>query len=153
MFCVLGALGSAAEVTVQVDPNVQGVPLTVIAGLARAALGIGDAETPSDGVVVGLITAGTNHVGHEPAGAANVLTPVPTPLNVHVVPAQDTPAPVKVKSPPTVLIVATPEPVPLNVQVVPAHETPAPVKVNAPGLALMLDTPPVPEMQVLVPGA
>jgi hypothetical protein len=120
MFCVLGALGSAAEVTVQVDPNVQGVPLTVIAGLARAALGIGDAETPSDGVVVGLITAGTNHVGHEPAGAANVLTP---------------------------------EPVPLNVQVVPAHETPAPVKVNAPGLALMLDTPPVPEMQVLVPGA
>jgi hypothetical protein len=52
-----------------------------VEAFARAALGMGEAATASEGVVVGFVTVGTSHVGHDPLGAANEVTvPLPPPL-------------------------------------------------------------------------
>jgi hypothetical protein len=60
-------------------PRVQVVPFTVVAELARAALGIGLAATARDGLVVEAETVGTNHVGHEAEGAEKDATLPPPP--------------------------------------------------------------------------
>lgn len=46
--------------------------------LARAELGIADKVMAKEGVVVELVTVGTNHVGQDPEGAAKLVT-VPDP--------------------------------------------------------------------------
>jgi hypothetical protein len=97
---------------VQVDPSVQVTPFTVVEGFASAELGIAEAATASEGVVVGLVTVGTNHVGQDADGAEKLPTPEPVPENVQVVPVQLTPAPVNVNAPVVELIDATPPPVP-----------------------------------------
>jgi hypothetical protein len=54
-------------------------PRTVFAAcVAREALGIALAATASNGVVVVFVTVGTNHEGHDPEGAAKLVT-VPLP--------------------------------------------------------------------------
>jgi hypothetical protein len=94
---------------------VQDVLLIVIDELARAALGIAEAATAREGVVVELVTVGTNHDGHEPEGAMKFVTeppPEPEPVKVQVVPEHE-PAPelkLKVYAPGTVLIEETPPP-------------------------------------------
>ena len=70
---------------VQVDPRVHVCPLTVVAGLANAELGIAEAATASNGVVVGLVTVGVSHDGQFTDGAANNVTvpePPPPPKQV-----------------------------------------------------------------------
>lgn len=100
-------------VTEQVEPRVQVVPFTVVATLARAELGMADAETERVGVEVEVATDGTNHVGQLPALAIKLVTdppPDPAPVKVQVVPVQD-PAPAekeKVNAPATVLMLVTP---------------------------------------------
>jgi hypothetical protein len=84
------------------------VPLSP--AVPTAEIGIALAATASDGVLVELVTVGTSQVGHEPEGAAKELTPEPVPLNVQVVVVQETPAPVKVNAPGTVLMLVTPLP-------------------------------------------
>jgi len=54
-------------------PNVQGVELIVMVGLDKAEFGIAVAVTARDGVVVDVVTAGTNHVGQLPEGAAKLV--------------------------------------------------------------------------------
>jgi hypothetical protein len=79
---------------VQVEPRVQVWPFTVVAAFARAELGIALALTDSDGVEVGLLTLGTNHVGHDPLGAEKVVTvpePPPPPVQPEVVNAPPAP--------------------------------------------------------------
>ena len=70
----------AAAVTVQVDPRVHPTPLTVVVGLERALLGIGDAVTDNDGAVVLFVTVGTNHEGQLADGAEKLVT-LPPPLH------------------------------------------------------------------------
>ena len=43
------------------------------------AVGTIPATTASEGVVVGFVTVGTNHEGHEPEGADILVTPLPAP--------------------------------------------------------------------------
>ena len=63
---------------VQVEPNVQVCPFTVVEGFANALFGIADADTESDGVEVEFATVGTSHVGQEAEGVAKLITvPVP----------------------------------------------------------------------------
>ncbi len=62
---------------VQVVPSVQVTPFTVVEAFARAEFGIALADTAREGVVVELVTVGTNHEGQEPEGAAKLVTPPP----------------------------------------------------------------------------
>ena len=95
----------------QVDPSVQVVPLTVVAGFASAELGMADAVTDRVGVVVLVATAGVSQDGQVPA--MKFVTdppPDPEPVNVQVVPVQ-LPAPalkLNVKAPAVLLIDVTP---------------------------------------------
>lgn len=60
--------------TEQLPPSVQVTELMTIVECANAELGIADAATAREGVVVEFVTVGTNHVGHEPDGAENEVT-------------------------------------------------------------------------------
>jgi hypothetical protein len=79
--------------TVQVDPRVHPTPLTVVAGLASALLGIAEADTAKDGVVVLFVTVGVNHDGQLTDGAEKLDTLPPVPAH-HVGAAPTTPVPV-----------------------------------------------------------
>jgi len=58
---------------VQLPPNAQLVPFTVVALLAKAAFGIALATTPRLGVVVALLIEGNSQLGHAPV--ATLVTP------------------------------------------------------------------------------
>jgi hypothetical protein len=58
---------------VHVLPSVQVTPFTAVLTLAKAEFGIALAATARDGAVVELVTVGTNHVGHDPEGAAKLV--------------------------------------------------------------------------------
>jgi hypothetical protein len=66
--------------------------LTVVEAWARALLGIAEAATAKDGVVVLFVTVGTNHVGQLPEGAKKFVT-LPDPAH-HVGAALTVPVPV-----------------------------------------------------------
>ena len=72
--------------TVQVLPKVQVCPLTVVAEFAKAEFGIAEAATAREGVLVAVVTVGTNQVGHDPEGAAKLVT-VPPPAGAVYPPA------------------------------------------------------------------
>jgi hypothetical protein len=107
-----------------------------------------DAATNSVGVVVELVTVGTNHAGQSAVLATKFVTeppPDPEPVKVQVVPEQE-PAPalkLKVYAPAVELIEVTPEaaeeakviwPAPLSVKVMPV---PA-LRFNSPWLAFVV---------------
>ena len=54
-------------------------PAAVVAPVPPLAVGTIPAATASEGVVVGFVTVGTNHEGHEPEGADILVTPLPAP--------------------------------------------------------------------------